>query len=85
MPVQVHLKLVTVFGDTRQKMHKQLSQGENQGACSYSVGLSLNVIAVKPRKFNSYWAPALHIKPELGPSPTQYLSSQRQGQIERRN
>lgn len=36
MPVQVHLKLVTLFGDTRQKMHKQLSQGENQGAYSYS-------------------------------------------------
>lgn len=66
-------------------MHKQLSQGGNQGACSYSVGLGSNLIAVKPSKFNSCQAPASHIKPELGASPTQYVSSQRPGQIYRRN
>lgn len=85
MPVQVHLKLVTLFGDTRQKMHKQLSQGENQGAYSYSVGLISNLIAVKPSKFNSFQALASHIKPELGACPTQYMSPQRPSQIHRRN
>lgn len=59
MPVQVHSRLVTRFGDTRQKMHKQLSQGENHGDCSCSVDLSSNLIAIKPSKFNSCQAPLL--------------------------
>lgn len=55
-------------------MHKQLSQGENQGTCSQSLGLSSSLIAAKPSKFKSnLWravkprqAPAPRVKPMLG-------------------
>lgn len=68
LPVQVHSRLVTRFGDTRQKMHKQQSRGENHGDCSYSVDLSSNLIAVKPSKFNSCQAPRSH-KARVGGQP----------------
>lgn len=49
-------------------MHKQLSQGENQGACSQSLGLSSSPIAAKPSEFksNSGRVPAPRVKPALG-------------------
>lgn len=51
-------------------MHKQLSQGENQGACSQSPGLSSGLIAAKWSKFksNSWRVPAPCVKPALGAS-----------------
>lgn len=51
-------------------MHKQLSQGENQGACSRSPGLSSSLIAAKLSQFksNSWRVPAPCVKLALGAS-----------------
>jgi len=49
-------------------MHKQLSRGENQGACSQSRGLRSSLVAANPRrcKSNLWRALAPHVKPAWG-------------------
>lgn len=58
LPVEVHLKLVTLSGDTRQKTHKQPREGENRGACAQTAGLSSSLVAATPGRVNRVKSPS---------------------------